>query len=92
MSIKPTDMENYILTTAIFYKANSRTEDAKAREDGSSLMEAIMKVISKITWLMGMENILTSMAINIKVSGKITYPMERVKPNTLMKVDTMANS
>lgn len=49
MITKQMVMENFILTTETFCKDNSRMADAKVKEDGSNLMEAIMKEISKIT-------------------------------------------
>ncbi len=84
-------MGNYILTMGIFCRENLRTEDVRAKEDGLNLMAATIKEISKITSLMDMESILTSMVINTKANGKTIYLMVRAKPNILMAVDTMAN-
>lgn len=47
MITRQTDMESYILTMEIFYKANSRTGDVKEKGDGLSRMAVIMKATSK---------------------------------------------
>lgn len=91
MITKQTVMENCILIMETFYKDSSRTADAKEKEDGSSPMEAIMKVTLKIMLLMDMESILTSMDTNMKVNGKIIFQMEKEKLNTQMEVDTTDN-
>jgi len=57
MNIKPMDMENFTLTTEIFYKVNLKMEGAKEKEDGSKLMAAIMKEILKTMSQMDMGSI-----------------------------------
>jgi len=47
MNIKPMVMENSTLIMEISYKASSKMEDVKAKEDGLKQMEAIMKETSK---------------------------------------------
>lgn len=84
-------MENFILTMEIFWKENLKTADVKVKEDGSSQMEVIMKVILEITLLMVMESISISTDINTKDNGKIIYPTVKDKHNTQMEADTMVN-
>lgn len=50
-------------------------------------MEVIMKAILEITLQMDMESISISTDINMKVNGKIIYPMVKVRPNTQMEAD-----
>lgn len=66
-------------------------EDAKAKVDGSKLMEATTKEILKIMLLTAMENTLMSTAINTKDNGRTTCQMAKVKLNILMEVATMDN-
>lgn len=87
MITKQMVMENFILTTETFCKDNSKMADVKEKEDGSSQMEAIMKVISKITLLMDMESILISTDINMKDNGKIIFQMVKDKLSIPMEAD-----
>lgn len=86
ISISLVGMENFILIMVIFYRVNSKMEDAKVKDAGLKLMAVIMKEILKIMLPMDMEGILMSMATNMKGNGKIIFPMERDKPNILMEV------
>lgn len=86
ISINLVDMENFILIMVIFYKVNLKMEDAKVKDAGSRLMAVIMREILKIMLQMGMEGILMSMAINMKVNGKIIFPTEKDRLNIPMEV------
>lgn len=84
-------MESFISIMEIFYKDNLRMVDVKEKPDGSNLMEATIKVISKIMSLMVTESISTLMDINMKGNGRIISPMERDKLSILTEADTMVN-
>ncbi len=92
INIKLMDMGNFILIMEIFYKDNLKMVDVKEKEDGSNMMVVIMKVILKIMSQMDMVYILMLMVINIKVNGKIIYPMGKDRPSIQMAVDIMDNS
>jgi hypothetical protein len=83
------DMENSILIMEIFYKVSSKMVDVKVKVDGLRPMEAIMKAILKIMSPTDKVDILTSTAINMKVSGKITYQMEKERLSIRMKAAIM---
>jgi hypothetical protein len=87
----PVDMVDCILTTAIFYRANLKTEEEKVKVDGLKRMEAIMKVILEITLLMDMENTSILADISIKVNGKIIFQMVKVKHYIPMDQDIMVS-
>ncbi len=83
------DMESCILIMEIFCKVNLRMVDVREKADGSSTMALIIKETLRIMQQMDMENISISISMFIKVSGKIIYPMEKVKLNILMVADIM---
>jgi len=84
-------MVSYILIMMIFYKAFLSMVDVKARAGLLKLMEAIIKEILKIMWLMVMESMWAKKGLDIKGNGKIMCPMVQGKLLILMAQGMLVN-